>query len=126
MRYWIAIYNDGTTYPDRDEARLMRQQYREIDREKLAAFEVWEDDKLILALNLEGNKRLIYRQRVQLIPGKGETRIWLVGWQETKNGVNFQSIAYIFPNGEILLSGDWNNTIALFQKPQILDFENWE
>lgn len=90
MPSFKAVHKDGSEVTE----------YDKIDRSQLSHFVVIGDDgKPILVLHLRPTSRLIYRQRVQLeVGGKEKARIVLVGWQETRNGANFQSLTAIFPD----------------------------
>lgn len=122
MKYWIASYKGGNTYPATiEKAKEMNQEYDEIDRENLVYFEVYDDEDLILRMHLDDDKRLIYRRREVIKVGRGKKTIWLVGWQKNVNGKNVQAINYIFPDGHIEFAGRWKK--GLFCKPNIKDYE---
>lgn len=119
---WRAIYKDGTFL------NQGKNQYENIDRTKLAAFEIYEPDgdvasfdgelkpidRSIYKLNLEEGQRLICRRlgikRVNAVTGKetqADDHVFMVGWQQNVNGKNVQSITYILPDGRIEQSGKW-------------------
>ena len=107
MPSWKAIYNDGSSLSELNSEGVEIAKYDQIDRSKLTHFIVIGDnDKPILILHLKSASRLIYRQRVELdFSGKEKGRIILVGWQETRNGANFQSITAIFPDHLEVIDG---------------------
>jgi len=100
MPSWKAIYSDGTSLSELNEKGVETAKYDQIDRSKLAHFIVIGDDgKEMIVFHLRPGCRLIWRQRVeQDFAGNVKARVLLVGWQETKGGVNFQSITAIFPD----------------------------
>lgn len=123
--YWKAIYKDGTSLCQYEEDGE-ENKYPDIDRYKLAAFEIRKagmvqpksvPDQLLFKMYLEPGRRLIYRRRVQekmrfgkkgpeIIKGSREV-IYLVGWQATIGGRSVQDIAYVFPDGHVELAGKW-------------------
>jgi len=94
---WKAVYNDGTELLQESGIK-----YSDINREKLQQFELYKDNKLFLVINLDENKRLIFRKRVAMKVMSGDTEnVYLVGWQEKVNGSNIQNILFIFEDGHI-------------------------
>jgi len=120
--YWKAVYNDGTVLSQFNEDGS-ENKYLDIDRSKIAFFELFAGTKLIFRLHLEEGRRLICRRRVELniMTGKTES-IFLVGWQQTVNGSNIQDIAYIFPDGHVELAGKWKEH-RIFCEPVLLECE---
>jgi|SRR6266849_1935481 len=106
---WKAIYNDNTFYESSDTPGA--KDYDKIDRSKLSAFEIFDSDtkKLIYRLVLEPGQRLIYRKRgwQDFYTSEKLLEIYMVGWQQTVNGRNIQSISHIFPDGHVEQSGKW-------------------
>ena len=49
------------------------------------------------------NKRLIYRRRVSqsVFDNSKKQAVYLIGWQETKQGVNNQMICFLFEDGHV-------------------------
>ncbi len=124
--YWKAVYNDGTELSQFEEDGT-ENKYPDIDRSKLATFEVRkaaakeQPDKLLFKMYMEPGRRLICRRRVMdnyKIGGKSKDptvkRYWqevvyLVGWQATIGGRSVQDIAYVFEDGHVELAGKWRN-----------------
>ena len=112
--HWKAVYDDGTELTQFNEDGS-ENKYPDIDRRKLAFFELYNKEKLIFRLHLEKGRRLIVRRRViakgklggKLIPTQV---IWLVGWQWNANGRNVQDIAFIFDDGHVELLGRWKGS----------------
>jgi hypothetical protein len=119
---WIAHYNDGTTLAQYNEDGS-ENRYQDINRDKLIAFTLWNDNKLSLALHLQPGQRLIYRKRVEKKSGEPDIMVYLAGWQQTVNGENVQSIAYVTQGGEIHLAGAFKEDHPWFYSPEFLDFE---
>ena len=132
--FYTANYNDGTKFSfSEDDAG--KGDYKKIDRTKLKSFEVYNDTKLLHRLHLEPGQRLIARRRVQkkisgnikrelmqiespalqmakireyeeqgLIP---TIPIYLIGYQETIQGQNRQSITIIHQDGTTEMISAW-------------------
>jgi len=121
---WEAIYSDGKTltqYNEKGEANG----YENIDKTKLKAFAIYgwlnesdnpnaefhTDKKLIYRLHLESEQRLIFLRRgfksisSSTLKEVGTSYFLMVGWQETINGKNKQSISYIYDDGHIEHAG---------------------
>lgn len=116
---WKAVYSDGTW--------LNSGNYADIDRRKLVAFELWSQgyQKLIVRVNLELSQRLIYRRRVRaqvLSPNNSEV-MYIVGWQQTIQGYNIQSILCVYEDGRIEVIGQWDETRAWLCSPVLRDDE---
>jgi hypothetical protein len=119
---WTAHYKDGAKFKQYNEDGS-ENKYQDIKREELIAFSLSEDNKLILAIHLEQNQRLIYRKRIHKTPGQPDVAITFAGWQMTVNGKNIQSIAYINLDGSIHMAGEWKNDHPWFYEPELLPFE---
>jgi len=122
---WRARYFDNTWL---DQGK---NTYENIDRKKLASFDILKDvedqnaeyqlEQLLLRVWLEKGQKLIYRRRVTMdIMGDGQIKseLWLVGYQEKINGTNKQVINYIFPDGHVEQAGKWIGGL-----PEIKDYE---
>jgi len=100
--FWVAVYQDGTTLPQIDISGR-ENLYKDIDRERLVRFDLVEtttgEPKVIL--HLQKGMRLIARRRTFIRNDGQRGVVWLVGWQETKNGINFQVVNFVFPDGHI-------------------------
>lgn len=108
---WLAHYTDGSTIDQREGAK-----YPDIDRARLQAFDLWQDGRLLVRVDLRddsdgdiGPKRLIWRIRRQVNGAGNDTRIHLVGWQRQVSGRNIQAINYVFEDGVILLGGQFRD-----------------
>ena len=118
--YWKAVYNDGKELIQFEEDGT-ENKYPDIDRSKLAVFEIRkaasgdQPDRLLFKMYLEPGRRLIYRRRVieKMRFGKAKPElvskevIYLVGWQATIGGRSVQDIAYVFEDGHVELAGKW-------------------
>lgn len=120
---WRANYNDGTS-TDQYEGDVKRK-YEDIDRTRLTSFSLFKDNysAKILTFHLEKDQKLIFRKRVIQTVGETPIDVYLVGWQQNVNGQNIQSIAYVFPNGQIEIMGAWKGDHILFGKVELLDQE---
>ena len=131
--YWQAIHSDGSILDQFKGAK-----YQNIDRSRLIAFDLWQhpdkgpgvEPKLLIRVDLRndtqdsiGPKRLIWRQRHSL-NGRGEEfSFHLVGWQRTVEGINVQSIAYIFDEGGVFLGGQFDEKDQFMYSVQPLECE---
>lgn len=123
---WIAVYEDGTNLRQFDE-NGHEARYSDIERERLTEFHLVNKDdeaRTIFALALDPGQRLIYRRRVAT-SGNNEPKwtITMVGWQQTINGQNVQSISWIFPEGGIIQTGRFREDHRLFYATELLPFE---
>lgn len=100
---WEAVYDDGTTVTEPSS-------YHDLDRTRLRAFTVYRHMDIegrgrvsmpALTVQLQPGMRLIHRRRWFQRMGGGKFEVTLVGWQETRDGRNFQCLAYLFPDGRI-------------------------
>lgn len=121
---WLAEYNDGTSlgqYNDQGEASS-----EQIDRSKLASFVlVSEDGNHLFRLHLEPEQRLIFRRRVEQPQGGSEQIVaYLCGWQQTIEGRNVQSLAWIFDEGRrVEWTGKFTEKHRWFYAPQLVRCE---
>jgi hypothetical protein len=107
---WQANYKNGTSL--RQNGRDVT--YADIDREQLASFDLWDEDRLVIRVDLSedsnddiGPRRLIWRIRNQINTKGLENRLHMVGWQRKVKGRNVQSICYVSEDGPIILAGQW-------------------
>ncbi|KKL95154.1 hypothetical protein LCGC14_1857460 [marine sediment metagenome] len=120
---WKAIYLDGKSLNQYNEDKSVNK-YTDIDRTILKFFELYKENKLILRVHLDDNKRLIFRRRVSLKMGVGITEVvYLVGWQKTVERKNVQSICYIFEDGHIEMAGAWNEKSDFAYAPNLIEEE---
>lgn len=100
---WQVVYEDGSIVNQYNDDGT-ENKYFDIYNNKIVYFKILKNSKVIFVLHLDRNKRLIYRRRVALNINTGEEEVvYIVGFQENKNGVNVQSIAFIFEDGHIEL-----------------------
>lgn len=108
---WTAFYSDGTTLEQYNGE--YKNDYKTIDRTKLAAFGINFEGRLIYRVFLEPEQKLIYRRRPAGNEGEhGELvvqkELILVGTQQNVNGKNVQNIAYIdVESGLVQVAGKW-------------------
>jgi len=115
---WRAWYSDGT-YLDQISGE---DQYSKIDRTRLNAFEIFRDNKSLLRVWFDDDKRkkLIYRRRVQKDLGSGEIKsvVYLVGWHMKIGNESIQSINYIFEDGRVEQAGKWVGRIPTLREDE--------
>lgn len=92
---WKAYYKDGSDLSQYN-ADGSENKYKNIDRESLSHFVLFEGKDVRFACYLHKDQRLIFRRRTYL-RGDEKAVIYLVGWQMTVGGRNIKSIAYITP-----------------------------
>lgn len=101
---WKAVYNDGTFLSQYNEDGS-ENKYGDIDRLKLVQFQLIASDKPLVIVHLDPAKKLIYRRRVaQHVTGfKAGTKevVYIVGWQENRRGVSFQTVCFLFEDGHV-------------------------
>ena len=105
---WTAYYSDSTTLEQYGSNKTSN--YDDIDRNKLAAFGILKNNKLIYRVFLEPNQNLIYRRRPSgnFQTGEVTSELILVGTKEKVKGVDVQNIAYIdVDTGLIQVAGKW-------------------
>lgn len=100
---WKAIYTDGKSLSQYNGG--VENKYIDIDRDRLLHFILLEDSIPKIVIPLTNNKRLIYRRRVAVsfsgINAGNTEVVYLVGWQEKKQGINTQMICFLFEDGHI-------------------------
>lgn len=103
--HWVVRYEDGTTLSQFDSSGKQNA-YKDIDRTKLAAFEMWEGNVRLFFLRFKKGQRLIWRRRVEMAPSGVVEVCHLIGKQETINGRNYQGIIGLFESdGRIEIAG---------------------
>lgn len=110
MITWLAHYTDGSTL-----TQTNGHTYADIDRDRLQAFDLWSDGRLLVRVDLRqdtrngelGPKRLIWRMRTILDTAGQKNIVHLTGWQRQVNGRNVQAICYVFEDGIVLLGGQF-------------------
>ena len=100
---WKAIYRDGSSLsqfnPDRTENK-----YTSIDRANLSQFHVMRNGEPVVIIHIQPGQQLIYRRRVAMHLtkfGRSDEAVYLVGWQENRNGTNVQMLCAVFEDGHI-------------------------
>lgn len=98
--YWKCQYNDGSEISSKDGFK-----YKDINRAKLEKFVLLQidNDKPILVLNLDSDKKLVVRMRTAInVQSNAKETVWIVGWQRTPTAQgSFQTICFVFPDGVI-------------------------
>lgn len=98
--HWSAFYTDGKSL-SQIAANGHENNYGDIDKKKLTKFVLYRYEEPMIVIHLGGNKRLIYRMRRAMNNHGEEETVYLAGWQERKNGMNVQMIAFLFENDHI-------------------------
>ncbi len=138
---WVAYYNDDTHLRQYDDAGK-ENKYADIDRTRLSSFALYDGGRpdehyetatrKILHLHLDNDQRLIYRRRVERSVGSDAPIVcYLVGWQQTIEGRNVQSIAYVFEDGTVEVAGRWRDgghpwfySVAPVPSEEVIEKEN--
>lgn len=147
--FYKAIYNDGTFFNYSEDNEETKDYYK-IDRTKLIAFELWNNNEtLIHRVNIEPGQRLINRRRVSIKfgmdlmkkaaeikdpreqqkflrrcieEGKALTfAVYVTGYQETINGINHQNLLAIYEDGHTEQFSKWRD--APLDKIPLLEIE---
>jgi len=119
---WLAIYNDGTTLPQYNEDGS-ENKYTDIKRDKLTQFIIYRYTCPKLIMHLDSHKKLIYRMR-RAENDRGEQEVvYLVGWQEKRNGYNIQSISFLFEDDHIEVVDRFNENHPWFYSMNFLSEE---
>jgi len=137
--HWVAYYKNGEAVsplthkkPNNPDLPIS---YDDLKREDLIAFALFEgsvkEHRLIFMLHLDPGQRLIYRRRVEIHQSSQQEIVChLLGWQQTIQGKNVQSIAYIFETNDtpiIHLAGRFregeSGIFSWFYSPVLRDFE---
>lgn len=113
MISWVAHYNDGTEAHQSEGIS-----YADLDRSNLQAFDLWQNGRLLVRVDLRQDdvsegvepRRLIYRRRVWANSNGEEMVFYLIGWQRRVKGVKVQAVNYVFEHdGSVLLGGQFTN-----------------
>lgn len=116
--YWKAYYKDGSTFSLKDECE--GSHYKKIDRANLAKFSMVEEvsgNEYVALHFTRPTQRLICRCRTakhfcaESGTSLGEERVWLVGWQETKKGSNYQLVLALFESGAVEVAPGFINGV---------------
>ena len=121
MINWKANYNDGS-FLKQYNAKGEPSKYTDIDRSMLTSFELRDESRIILKMNLSSEQKLIYRRRVQKNFFTGvDVPTYLVGWQQNVGGVNIQHIHLIYSDGSVETINKWGE--RLYCSPNFLECE---
>jgi hypothetical protein len=115
---WKAVYTDGT-HLDQIEESGDKNEYKDIDRDKLQAFELWDEDKRVISLRFSKGQRLIWRRRTIMSPGGIVQQFHIIGKQQTVNGKNYQGIIAVFEDGRVEVAGKFEEGHPFFQPVKI-------
>jgi len=101
---WKAIYTDGT-FLNQFNTDGSENKYGDIKRDQLSQFQLIKHKTVIAVVHFTEGKQLVYRRRVAVHfagakKGLSEA-VYLVGWQENRNGVNVQCLCFIFEDGHV-------------------------
>lgn len=98
MLQWMAVYDGNETLSQYNEDGT-ENKYGDIDRERLERFLLMDGECPIIVLNMDQNKKLIYRRRTAMdMLGTHKEVVYIIGWQETLDGgaSSIQSILFYF------------------------------
>jgi len=122
---WLAHYEDGSNL-----AQANGNTYKDIDRTRLAIFDLWQGDRLVVRVDLTddvtdgiGPRRLIWRTRHFLDSAGGRVKVHLCGWQRRVAGKNVQAICYVTEDGTVLLGGQFGHNLPFGYAPVKLECE---
>lgn len=124
--YWIAVYGEEDYLKQYNDDGT-ENSYGDIDRERITEFHLRdkETNRTAIAIEIPENGRLVWRRRNSMsgVDGQLNWTIHLVGWQETVNDHNFQSLNWVFPDGSIVNTGRFKDSHPIFYSVQYFDFE---
>ena len=112
MFSWKAVYKNGTSLSQfktekdsNNKLVTIENSYADIDRAKLSQFILMDSifDKPVVIIYFDRpTQRLICRKRmIKQMDQKARLGVWIVGWQELRQGVNIQMISFVYPDGHI-------------------------
>lgn len=130
---WRAVYTDGSFLTQINEDGT-KNAYADIDRNNLAAFEMWEGTGVrVLSLRFAPGQRLIWRRRVfmsQTNEGAGVSEVvHIIGKQQTVEGKNYQGIIGLFESdGRVEVAGKFDENHPFFKPVAVHETEGeiWE
>lgn len=124
---WVAKYKDGSIIGQYNDQFIELSTDNLPDRDEIDVFTIFDikTGKKILSIHFDEGQRLIYRRRVVLKTGFSTPKVYyLVGWQQTVNGQNIQSIAYIHEeSGQIEIAGKFRDDHPIFKPVQSREWE---
>lgn len=97
MLSWKALYTDNTSLPQYNEDGS-ENKYSNISRNILDRFILIDEKRSVkLILNLDRNKKLVYRRRVAMnMMNSIKDTCHIVGWQEKVGTKNKQFLCFVF------------------------------
>ena len=98
MLVWNAVSSDGSCFSQYNEDGS-ENKYIDIDRENLERFVLVDSEtgKVKLVLNLDSEKKLIFRRRTaKSLDNEIKEVVYILGWQQDIAGHNVQAIAFYF------------------------------
>lgn len=120
---WLATYNDGTKLAQID-ADGTKHNYIDIDRSKLAFFEIWDGSAMRVRIKFEPGQQLIWRRRVAMTASGISEVCHIVGKKETTGGKTYQGIVGLFENdGRIEIADKFSSNHPWFYEPDYLPEE---
>ena len=126
--HWVARYDDGT-FLEQVSPSGETKAYADINRDKLAAFEMWKGSDRALLIRFKKGQRLIWRRRVEISPGGITEVCHIIGKQETIAGKNYQGIIGLFESdGRVEAAGKFEEGHPWFFPVTIhsQEGEKWE
>ena len=121
--HWVARYDDGTSLHQIEDSGK-KNAYQDIDRDKLASFEMWEKGRRLVYIRFHKGQKLIWRRRVETSPSGVVEVCHIIGKQETINGENIQGIIGLFESdGRIEITGRFYEGHPWFFPVQIHESE---
>lgn len=127
--HWVVKYIDGTSLRQTDPQTGITHAYKDIDRDRLFAFEMWDGDLRMLLIRFKKGQRLIWRRRVEMTPEGVVETCHIIGKQETVGGKNYQGIIGLFESdGRIEVAGKFEENHPWFFPVKIHqeEGEKWE
>lgn len=108
---WAAVYQDGEIFHQFNPEDGSERSSERIDRKRLSSLVLYgHDAKVLFVQNLDPGHRLIYRRRMEAMPGDEVLTVHLIGWQKTVGGENVQHITYAYEkDNRIIMAGRWQD-----------------
>ena len=119
---WVAQYKDGRMLCQYRKDGT-ENKYTSIERDKLAFFIVKHHAtkrNVLIVHFFRPTQKLIWRQRPgkDFFSGKERYRVWVVGWQENRNGVNVQMVSILFEDGHVEIMDQFREDHVIYNKPE--------
>lgn len=122
MFHWMARYKNGDVIMQYNSDGLQVSS-DSLDRDQLSRFILLNDNEPIVTLILGEGQKLVYRRRVELVEGQGETVCHLIGWRKKIGEEIIQSMIFVFEDGRIEVMSNFQEDHRWFYKPTLRDFE---